>query len=130
MSGHSKWSTIKRQKGSADVKRGLVFTKLSLAITLAVKQSGGIVDPESNFKLRLAVEAAKAANMPKENIQRAIDRAISKSAGIVDEVQYEGFGPEGISVIVEGATDNKLRTTSEVKKVFDKLGGIWHSQVL
>jgi YebC/PmpR family DNA-binding regulatory protein len=123
MSGHSKWATIKRQKGAADVKRGQAFTKLSMAITLAVKQGGGIGDPDSNFRLRLAIDAAKAANMPKDNIARAIDRASGKNMAHVDEVVYEGFGPHGIAVIVEGATDNKMRTTSEVKNLFDRQGG-------
>lgn len=123
MSGHSKWATIKRAKGAADLKRGLTFTKISNAITVAVKASGGIADPNSNFKLRLAVEAARAANMPKENIERAIQKAVGKDAGEMQEVIYEGFAPEGISVIIEAATDNSLRTTSEIKSVFNKEGG-------
>ena len=123
MSGHSKWSTIKRQKGTTDQKRGLVFTKLGNAITLAVKAGGGIADPESNFKLRLVIEAARAANMPKENIERAIDRASAKSADDVIEVVYEGFGPSGFSVIVEAITDNKQRTTPLVKNIFEKNEG-------
>lgn len=122
MSGHSKWATIKRAKGAADMKRGLTFTKLSNAITIAVKQTG-IADSNSNFKLRLAVEAARAANMPKENIERAIQKAIGKDAGALEEVLYEGFAPEGISVIIEAATDNSLRTTSEIKSIFNKEGG-------
>lgn len=123
MSGHSKWATIKRAKGAADLKRGLTFTKISNAITIAVKTSGGITDINSNFKLRLAVEAARTANMPKDNIERAIQKAISKDAGDVEEVLYEGFAPEGIAVIIEAATDNSLRTTSEIKSVFNKEGG-------
>jgi YebC/PmpR family DNA-binding regulatory protein len=123
MSGHSKWATIKRAKGAADLKRGLTFTKISNAITVAVKQSGGIADPNSNFKLRLAVDAARAANMPKDNIERAIQKAIGKDAGNVQEVIYEGFAPEGISVIIEAATDNSMRTTSEIKSIFNKEGG-------
>jgi YebC/PmpR family DNA-binding regulatory protein len=123
MSGHSKWSTIKRQKGAADLKRGQAFTKLSNAITLAVRQGGGIGDPDSNFKLRLAIEAARSANMPKDNIERAIDRAAGKQADAVEEVTYEGFGPGGFSVIVEAITDNKQRTTPLVKTAFDKNGG-------
>jgi YebC/PmpR family DNA-binding regulatory protein len=122
MSGHSKWATIKRAKGAADLKRGLTFTKLSNAITIAVKQTE-IADPDSNFKLRLAVEAARAANMPKDNVERAIQKAIGKDAGALEEVLYEGFAPEGISVIIEAATDNSLRTTSEIKSVFNKEGG-------
>lgn len=123
MSGHSKWATIKRAKGTADLKRGLTFTKISNAITVAVKASGGITDPNSNFKLRLAVDAARAANMPKDNIERAIQKAVGKDAEEVQEIVYEGFAPEGISVIVEAATDNTMRTTSEVKSIFNKEGG-------
>lgn len=123
MSGHSKWATIKRAKGAADLKRGLTFTKISNAITVAVKASGGITDPNSNFKLRLAVDAARAVNMPKDNIERAIQRAVGKDAGQVSEVIYEGFAPEGISVIIEAATDNTMRTTSEIKSIFNKEGG-------
>lgn len=123
MSGHSKWATIKRQKGANDLKRGQLFTKLSKAITLAVKQGGNISDPDSNFKLRLAIEAARVENMPKENIERAIARAASKQDENIEEVVYEGFGPGGFSLLVEAATDNKQRTVSEVKNVFDKNGG-------
>jgi YebC/PmpR family DNA-binding regulatory protein len=123
MSGHSKWSTIKRQKGVADAKRGQAFTKLSNAITLAVKQGGGIADPTSNFKLRLAIDKARTMNMPKDNIERAIDRATATSKSSFDEVVYEGFGPGGIALIVEAATDNKNRTTSEVKNIIEKNGG-------
>lgn len=123
MSGHSKWATIKRAKGAADLKRGLTFTKISNAITVAVRASGGITDPNSNFKLRLAVDAARAANMPKDNVERAIQKAVGKDAGDVQEVIYEGFAPEGISVIIETATDNTLRTTSEIKSIFNKGGG-------
>lgn len=123
MSGHSKWATIKRAKGAADLKRGLTFTKISNAITVAVKTSGGITDPNSNFKLRLAVDAARAANMPKENVERAIQKAVGKDAGELQEVIYEGFAPEGISVIIEAATDNSLRTTTEIKTIFNKEGG-------
>lgn len=123
MSGHSKWSTIKRQKGIADQKRGAVFTKLSNAITIAVKQGGGIADPNTNFKLRLAVDAARAANMPKDNIDRAINRASGKDAANVSEQVYEGFGPGGFSVIVEAVTDNTNRTSSEIRNIFGKNGG-------
>lgn len=122
MSGHSKWAQIKRQKGVNDQKRGKTFTKLGNAITIAVRQGGGISDPASNFRLRLAVDAARAANMPKENIERAIKRASEKSAGEVSEVLYEGFAPGGVSVIVEAATDNSMRTTAEVKSLFNKSG--------
>jgi YebC/PmpR family DNA-binding regulatory protein len=128
MSGHSKWSTIKRQKGVTDMKRGQLFTKLSMAITMAVKQGGNIGDPDSNFKLRLAVEAARAANMPKENIERAIARATGGQSGDLQELFYEGFGPGGFSVIVEALTDNNQRTVAEVKNVFTKNGGSMGAQ--
>jgi YebC/PmpR family DNA-binding regulatory protein len=128
MSGHSKWSSIKRQKGLNDKKRGLTFTKLGNAITIAVKQGGGIGDPASNFRLRLAIDAARASNMPKDNIERAIKRASGPEAGDISEVLYEGFGPGGISVIVEAATDNALRTTSEVKSIFNKASGSFGQQ--
>lgn len=128
MSGHSKWSTIKRQKGANDMKRGQAFTKLSNAITMAVKQGGNIADPEMNFRLRIAIEAARNSNMPKDNIERAIARASGKQDASLEEVVYEGFGPGGISVVVEGLTDNKQRTVSEVKNAFDKNGGTMGAQ--
>lgn len=128
MSGHSKWATIKRQKGANDAKRGQLFTKLSKAITIAVKQGGGITDPNSNFRLRLVIEEAKASNMPKDNIERAISRAGGKEASDLEEALYEGFGPGGFSVIVETLSDNKQRTVSEVKKTFDKNGGTMGNQ--
>jgi YebC/PmpR family DNA-binding regulatory protein len=128
MSGHSKWATIKRQKGANDAKRGQLFTKLSKAITIAVRQGGGTPDPDSNFRLRLAIEAARAANMPKDNIERAIQRASGKQESILEEATYEGFGPGGFSVVVEAFTDNKLRTVSEVKNVFNKNGGSMGAQ--
>jgi YebC/PmpR family DNA-binding regulatory protein len=123
MSGHSKWATIKRAKGANDAKRGQLFTKLSSAITIAIKQGGGSADPDSNFRLRLAIEAARSANMPKDNIDRAIQRASGKQAETLEEATYEGFGPGGFSVVVEAFTDNKLRTVSEVKNIFNKSGG-------
>src|SRR5690242_7790795 len=123
MSGHSKWAQIKRQKGANDAKRGATFTKLSNAISIAIRQGGGISDPSSNFKLRLAIDAAKGANMPKENIERAITRASGKDAAAMEEAVYEGFGPGGIAVIVEAATDNKNRTSAEVANIFNKNGG-------
>ncbi|MFH1833267.1 MAG: YebC/PmpR family DNA-binding transcriptional regulator [Candidatus Levyibacteriota bacterium] len=122
MSGHSKWAQIKRQKGVTDIKRGQIFTKLANAITIAVKQGGGIGDPSQNFRLRLLIEKARAVNMPKSNIDRAIQRAQGKQAEQVENVTYEGFGPNGIAIIIEAVTDNKLRTTSEVKNLFDKNG--------
>lgn len=115
MSGHSKWATIKRQKGAADLRRGLTFTKISNAITIAVKEGGA--------RLRLAVEAARENNMPKENIERALRRAQGKLGSKVEEVIYEGFAPFGVSLIIEAVTDNTLRTTSEIKSIFSKEGG-------
>lgn len=124
MSGHSKWATIKRQKESKDAKRGQVFTKLAKAITVAVQAGGGITDPEKNFKLRLAIDRARALNAPKENIARAIARGGGGGQGANwAEVNYEGYGPEGIAVIVEAATDNKNRTTAEIKNLFERGGG-------
>lgn len=123
MSGHSKWSTIKRQKGAADIKKGQVFTKLTKAIIIAVKQGGGIADPAQNFKLRLAIDKAQEANMPKDNIQRAIEKAAGLKEGDMEEIIYEGFAPYGVSIIVEAVTDNSQRTTAEVKSVFSKGGG-------
>lgn len=123
MSGHSKWSQIKRQKAKTDVKKGLTFTKLANAITIAVKQGGGITDPNQNFRLRLVIDSARALNMPKENIERAIQRAAKKDGMNIEEVVYEGFAPGGVSVIVEAATDNSQRTTSEIKNIFNKAGG-------
>lgn len=124
MSGHSKWSSIKRQKATADVKRGQIFTKLGNAITIAVREGGG-GDPEANFKLRLAIEQARAANMPKENIQRAIERGLGKAGagGGLKEVVYEGYGPSGVAIMIETVTDNRNRTTAEVKGVLERAGG-------
>lgn len=123
MSGHSKWSQIKRQKGLADQKRGQAFTKLANAITVAVRAGGGITDPNSNFKLRLAIEKARAANMPKENIERALRRAQGELGGAIEEVVYEGFGPGGVAILIEAATDNRQRTAQEIKNIFENSGG-------
>lgn len=123
MSGHSKWSTIKRQKGAADIKRGQTFTKVANVITIATK-SGGSGDPQANPRLRAALEEAKGVNMPKDNVQRAIDRGLGKLPGQnLEEVVYEGFGPSKIAFIVEGVTDNKLRTLQDVKNIFERSGG-------
>ena len=122
MSGHSKWAQIKRQKGVADVKKGKTFTKLANAISIAVKQGGGIGDPSQNFRLRLTIDAAKTSNMPKENIERAIKRAMSREEGVVEEVIYEGFAPGGVSIMIEAVTDNSQRTTSIIKALFNKQG--------
>ena len=123
MSGHSKWSQIKRQKEKTDIKKGLTFTKLANAIIIAVREGGGIADPNQNFRLRLAIDSARASNMPKENIERAIQRAAKKEGGDIEEVIYEGFAPGGVSVIVEAATDNSQRTTAQIKNLFNKAGG-------
>lgn len=123
MSGHSKWSQIKRQKGVADQKRGQIFTKLANAIIIAIKNGGGLTDPAANFKLRLAIEKAKAVNMPKENIQRAIERAKGIEASRLEAVIYEGFGEGGVAVLVEVATDNRQRTAQEIKNIFETSGG-------
>lgn len=130
MSGHSKWSTIKRQKGVADAKRGREFTKLGNAITIAVREGGGSGDAASNFKLRLAVDHARSANMPKDNIQRAIDRGLGKGSGggQLETVVYEGYGPGKVAIIVEAVTGNRNRTSSEIKGVVEKNGGTFASQ--
>lgn len=120
MSGHSKWSTIKRQKGAKDAARGAVFTKLGNAIAIAARAG---TDPEMNFSLRLAIDRAKAANMPSANIQRSIDRIKDKDAAQLQEVMYEGYGPGGTAILVEAATDNINRTYPEVKLAFSKHGG-------
>lgn len=123
MSGHSKWSTIKRQKGTADAKRGNLFTKLSNSIAIAVRE-GGSGDPGFNFKLRLAIDKAKEANMPKDNISRAIEKGLGKGEGAgLENATFEGFGPGGVSVIVETITDNTTRTGSELRNYFQKHGG-------
>jgi len=120
MSGHSKWSTIKREKGVKDAARGAVFTKLGNMIAMAAR---GGTDPEMNFSLRLAMDKAKAANMPAANIQRAIDRVKDKNAAQLQEVLYEGYGPGGVAILVEVATDNLNRTYPEVRLAFSKHGG-------
>ncbi len=120
MSGHSKWSTIKRQKGANDAKRGAIFTKLGNQIAIAAR---GGTDPNMNSALALAVEKAKAANMPSANIERSIQRAADKSAAQMEEVLYEGYGPGGVAVLVECATDNRNRTLPEVRLAFSKTGG-------
>lgn len=120
MSGHSKWSTIKRQKGVKDAARGAVFTRLGNAVAVAARAGA---DPEMNFALRLAMDKAKAANMPAANIQRAIDRVKDKNAAQLQEVLYEGYGPGGVAILVECATDNLNRTYPEVRLAFSKHGG-------
>src|SRR5580704_14568290 len=121
MSGHSKWSTIKREKGAKDAARGAVFTKLGNNIAIAARAG---VDPDTNFALRLAVDRAKAVNMPNANVQRSIDRGSGKLGGEqIQEVMYEGYGPGGVAILVEAATDNINRTYPEVRLAFSKHGG-------
>jgi len=123
MSGHSKWSTIKRKKGAADAKRGQLFTKLGRELMIAAKEGGP--DPEANFRLRLVVDKARAANMPKENIERAIQRGagISKDGVALEDIIYEGYGPGGTALLVEVMTDNRNRSVAEVRRVFSRHGG-------
>ncbi len=123
MSGHSHWSTIQRQKGTADAKRGQTFTKIASLITIAAKVGGG-GDPDSNPRLRMVLETARSANMPKENIERAIDRGLGKLPGqSLEEVTYEGFGPSRVAFCIEGITDNKMRTLQEIRNIFERSGG-------
>ena len=122
MSGHSKWSTIKRKKGANDAKRGKMFTKLIKEITIAAKSGGG--DPEGNPRLRSAITAAKGENMPKENIDRAIKKGTGDLDGVsFEEILYEGYGPGGVAVLVETMTDNKNRTVADIRHFFAKSGG-------
>jgi YebC/PmpR family DNA-binding regulatory protein len=121
MSGHSKWSTIKRKKGAIDAKRGKIFTKIIKEIIIAAKEGGG--DPEANARLRLAVQNAKGANMPKDNIERAIKKATGSDAESYVETTFEGYAPHGIAVFAECLTDNNNRTVASVRSVFNKFGG-------
>ncbi|HET8627266.1 MAG TPA: YebC/PmpR family DNA-binding transcriptional regulator [Thermomicrobiales bacterium] len=122
MAGHSKWAQIKRQKGVADARRGQLFTKLAREISVAAKLGGG--DPDANFRLRMAIQKARAENMPNDNIKRAIDRATSDAGGDhYDEIYYEGFGPGGAAIMVKALTDNRNRTVGEVRAVFTRAGG-------
>jgi YebC/PmpR family DNA-binding regulatory protein len=122
MSGHSKWSTIKRQKGVTDAKRSAVFTKVAREISVAARQGGG--DPDANYRLRLAIEKARSVNMPADNIKRTIDKATGGGdAEQFEEIVYEGYGPGGIAVLVEAQTDNRNRTAAEVRSMFTKAGG-------
>ena len=120
MSGHSKWATIKRQKGANDAKRGALFTKLGNQIAIAARSG---TDPAHNSTLAMAIEKAKAANMPLSNIERSIQRSADKSAAQLEEIMYEGYGPGGVAILVEVATDNKNRTYPEVRLAFTKNGG-------
>ncbi len=123
MSGHSKWSTIKRKKGATDAKRGRLFSKLNREILLAAKDGGG--DPDANIRLRNAIASAKAANMPKDNINRAIMKGTGQGMDgvIFEEMVYEGYGPSGVAVLVETISENRNRTTAEVRHAFTKFGG-------
>jgi YebC/PmpR family DNA-binding regulatory protein len=122
MSGHSKWSTIKRQKGVTDARRSAVFTKVAREIMVAARAGGG--DPDANFRLRLAMDNARAVNMPADNIKRAIDKATGAGEDVqFEEIVYEGYGPGGVAVLVEAATDNKNRTAADVRSIFAKAGG-------
>lgn len=124
MAGHSKWNNIKNRKGAVDAKRGKIFTQLSKQIKTAVKE-GGSGDPQSNAGLRLAMDKARLANMPKEKIQKAIDRGLgkSKSGARLQEIIYEGYGPGGVGFLITAVTDNANRTSSEIKFIFSRSGG-------
>ena len=122
MSGHSKWSTIKRKKGKMDAQRGKIFTKIIRVITVAARSGGG--DPETNVKLKTAIQLAKENNMPNENIERAIKRGTGEADGVsYEELSYEGYGPGGVAVLIEVLTDNRNRTAPELRKIFSKSGG-------
>jgi len=123
MSGHSKGATIKRKKGTADAKRGQLFTRLAREIALAARESGG--DPESNFKLRLAMDKARASNMPKEGVERAIKRGTGedKEGGTIEQVTYEGYAPHGIALLIDVVTDNRNRAVSEIRRILSRAGG-------
>lgn len=121
MSGHSKWSTIKRKKGALDAKKGKIFTKIIKEISIAAKEGGS--DPETNARLRLAIQNAKGANMPKDNIERAIKKAAGADAESYTETTFEGYGPCGIAVFIECLTDNNNRTVSAIRSAFNKHGG-------
>ncbi len=122
MSGHSKWAGIKHKKAIVDAKRGAAFTRLSREVTIAAKEGGG--DPEGNFRLRLAVQKARAENMPADKIQAAIDRGTGAGKGeSLEELRYEGYGPAGVAVLVDAVTDNRNRTSASLKHIFSKYGG-------
>jgi YebC/PmpR family DNA-binding regulatory protein len=123
MSGHSKWANIKNKKAANDKIKGATFAKVSRMITLAVVEGGGLTNPDANFKLRLAIDKAHAANMPKDNIQRAIDKGHGADASMLKEVVYEAFGPHGVAYMILCATDNPTRTHNEVKGIIEKRGG-------
>lgn len=128
MSGHSKWSKIKHTKGKKDVQKGDLFSKLSRLITFAVIEGGGITDADHNVRLRLAIEKAKSENLPKENIQRAIEKGTGPGKNLLHEVTYEGFGPGGVSLIIIATSDNGNKTLSEIRNVLERNGGKLGSQ--
>ncbi len=122
MSGHSHWATIKRAKGAADAKRGKVFSKLSRAIIIAARAGGG--DPDMNLKLRYAIDKARQASMPKDNIERAIKKGTGEAEGVhFEELVYEGYGPGGVAMLVDVTTDNRNRAAGEIRKIFERSGG-------
>jgi YebC/PmpR family DNA-binding regulatory protein len=123
MSGHSKWSKVKHQKAGTDAAKGAAFTKASRAITIAVKEGGGIIDPDKNFRLRLALGKARSVNMPNDTIDRAIAKAAGEGAASLESAVYEAIGPGGSALIIEAATDNRQRTVSEIKNALDRYGG-------
>jgi YebC/PmpR family DNA-binding regulatory protein len=128
MSGHSKWANIKNKKAANDKVKGTAFAKMSRIITLAVLEGGGVTNPDTNFKLRLAIEKARAFNMPKENINRAIERGHGPDSAALKEVVYEAFAPHGVAFIIMGSTDNPTRTHNEIKGIIEKRGGKMGSQ--
>ncbi|MGD0610779.1 MAG: YebC/PmpR family DNA-binding transcriptional regulator [Anaerolineales bacterium] len=123
MSGHSHWATIRRKKGAADAKRGQIFTRLAREIVMAAREGGG--DPDSNFRLALAIEKARGGNMPKDNIERAIRRGTGedKEGGTLEEVTYEGYGPHGVALMIECVTDNRNRAVAEIRHLLSRSGG-------
>jgi YebC/PmpR family DNA-binding regulatory protein len=123
MSGHSHWATIRRKKGAADAKKGAVFTRLARELVMAAREGGG--DPESNFRLALAVEKARAGNMPKENIERAIKRGTGddKDSAVYEEITYEGYGPHGVALMFNCVTDNRNRAVAEIRHLLSRSGG-------
>lgn len=123
MSGHSKWSKVKHQKATTDVLKAARFTQASRAITVAVKEGGGLTNPDDNFHLRLAIEKARAVNMPKENIERLIAKAKGEGGNAITTVTYEGYAPYGVAVYIEGVTDNIKRTVGFVKQILEHAGG-------
>lgn len=123
MSGHSHWATIKRKKGASDAKRGQIYTRLTREIVMAAREGGGDID--SNFRLRLAIDKARAQNMPKDNIERAIKRGTgeSKDGSTFEEIYYEGYGPNGVALIIDCVTENRNRTVAELRHILSRLGG-------